>query len=221
MSLPVIIAVKNRPELTKQTVDSALRQPGMDMDLILIDDRSEDQATIDYLLSLDDPRIRVILMPDSKSCGAVKNAGAAIAAEHEFIYFSDNDVYFHDNWLKDMVEAMERHPELGILGGDRHPHHGNEGESDGVIYSDQQVGFSMLMRQSVFKELGPFVHAGLGVYGSEDTTICIKAGLVGYKVGAMTERVLTHCGLTNSSGGQAAGYPEFAAQSVPEGVIRI
>lgn len=220
--LPVIMPTWNRPELTMQAIESCIDNAGMKIHLILVDDHSTNQDTLNFLEAASKmDNVTVMLMPDSKGCGACKNAGAAIADHHEFIYFSDNDVYFHKDWAVKMIDALRNYPDIGILGGDRHPHHGISLEHDGLIFSDQQVGYSMLMRQSTWRELGAFTHAALGVYGSEDTDICVKCQQHGLKIASLSERVITHCGMTNSHNQPAAGADLYLLQEIPAGVIRL
>lgn len=221
----IIIATKNRLELLKQTVASVLNNTGgIEFEVIVIDDASVDGAQ-EWLQTLPDT-VRVVSMPDSKGCGAVKNAGAAIASG-ELLYFSDNDVYFAEGWLGELVDTYRKHMPSGlrILGGDFHPHHGEiervEILGRTVRYSDNQPGFSMLMSKEHFNRFGPFAHAGAGEYGVEDTDICNKTTRAGLRVGAVVPNVLYHCGITNSDGQKTAGYEHFQYEDLPEGVVQI
>lgn len=223
-TVPVVICVKDRPELTKQAITTCFEHTKMPIKVIAIDDGSTDPATIEILKQLQtkyDTGLRVEYMPASKYVGAAKNAGAAIAPASEFIYFSDNDVYFHKGWLEALYAAYLKDISIGILGGDKHPHHGVERESNGLLYSDTQVGYSMFMTRQAFNNIGPFLHFEAGTFGGEDSTLCERARDQGYKIASLANRVVTHCGLTTHVGTQCAGYPEYVAQDVPEGCIRI
>lgn len=220
----IIIATKNRLDLLRQTVQSVLSNTYEEYELIVVNDASVD-GTEEYLKTLPDG-VRVVNMPDSKGCGAAKNAGAAIA-NGKFLYFSDNDVYFDDGWLEKLIYTYHEHKNYGlrILGGDYHPHHGEaerrEVFGQVVRYSDQQPGFSMLMTKEHFNLVGPFTHGEVGKYGIEDTDICLKTTNAGFKVGSVVPHVIYHCGITNSDGEKTAGYEHFIYDDLPDGVIQI
>ena len=89
--IAIIMPVRNRPKLTKQTVDTLFKNTTLPFKLIIVNDNSDDE-TNKYLETLGD-KARVISMPESKGSGPCKNAGIAVAGNPDFYYFTDNDIY--------------------------------------------------------------------------------------------------------------------------------
>jgi glycosyltransferase involved in cell wall biosynthesis len=220
----IIMPVRNRPNLTRQAIESLLETIDThDYELIVVDDASDDRDTVAYLSTLTDPNIRVITMPSQTHHGACCNAGAAVARAHSYLYFSDNDVYFTPGWLQALIEHAQAFPEFGVLGADRHPYHNILGlhESGDLMVAESwtQVGYSMFMTVENFRRFGPFQHDDLSTYGKDDVALCNQFIAHGFKVGAIQPRRVFHCGITKTNGDPAAGAEEFQNQDAPEGVI--
>jgi len=111
----VIIPVYNRRKLLADAVRSVLMQSFGDLELIVVDDGSDD-GTVRSLASLSsDPRIRLLTPPRSGMAGAVRNRGAA-AARGRWLAFLDSD----DIWLPEKLsQQFSLLREQGSLG--RHP----------------------------------------------------------------------------------------------------
>jgi GT2 family glycosyltransferase len=220
----IIMPVRNRLELTKQSIESLLDTVDSDdFELIVIDDASDDPEFISYLESLSSPFLRLIRMPAQTHHGACCNAGAAVANASTYLYFTDNDIYFTQGWLDKLIEHAQTFPEFGVLGADLHPLHPvlelHEQGDLSVAESWTQVGYSMLMTVENFKRFGPFNHDPLTVYGQDDVALCNKVIQAGLHVGAVTPRLIYHCGITKTNGEPAIGAEEFIAQEHPEGVL--
>lgn len=213
--LPVIIANYNRLNLLKQTLESLFKNSATKVQPIVVDDGSTDGGR-GYLEQLQaEGKIIYYPMEVRSGQGACRNRGAsfrffAIAPSPKYIYFSDNDVYFEKDWDKKMISVLEKHPEIGILGGLRHPHHPIYKKASGFDYIHQQSGYSMMMPTKVWERLKPFFEHPVGEYGKEDSDICERCEKKGYKIAAMNPPVIVHCGLKTSEGQPTAGYPELA-----------
>ncbi|MFP4151277.1 MAG: glycosyltransferase family 2 protein [Alkalispirochaeta sp.] len=105
--ISVIIPVYNRRELLPQALDSVTSQelpPGMQMEVIVVDDGSTDGSDrLAVERSELDPRIRVLPVSHSGYPGAVRNRGAA-AARGALLAFLDSD----DTWLPGKLVAQHR-----------------------------------------------------------------------------------------------------------------
>jgi glycosyltransferase involved in cell wall biosynthesis len=168
----VIIPVYNRRKLLADAVRSVLMQSFGDLELIVVDDGSDD-GTVHSLGPLSaDPRIRLLAPPRSGMAGAVRNRGAA-AARGRWLAFLDSD----DIWLPEKLsQQFSLLRELGSLG--RHPRiiHGREvwlrgdriisqkgqrHRRDGEIFSDALakciIGPStVMMERRLYLESGGF-----------------------------------------------------------------
>jgi glycosyltransferase involved in cell wall biosynthesis len=107
----VVLPTYNREALLRESVESVFAQTYGHWELIVIDDGSTD-GTRDYLGSLSDPRVRVILEEHSGNPPKVRNVGMA-AARGGYIAFQDSD----DLWVREklaiQLEALRSHPECG------------------------------------------------------------------------------------------------------------
>lgn len=208
--LPVIIANFNRYNLLKQTIESLFKNSVRDIYPIVVDDNSDDEITNNYLKELSDgKKIKLCKMRIRSGPGVCKTYGASIAPNSEYLYFSDNDVYFEEGWNEKLLSALAFNQEIGILGGSRHPHHGVYISENGLDFSDQQVGYTMLMRKSVWNDIGPYDRGELGEYGVEDTEICNRCRALGLKIASLKQEVIVHCGLTHIEGTNTAGVEEM------------
>ena len=172
-STPVIMPVKDRLRLTRQTVDSLFKNTFMPFRLIIISDGSNDE-TNDYLKTLTD-KAKVVFMEESVGVGAAKNAGMAVAGDAEFYYITDNDMYFLPRWLETLFEIVRRFPKVGVVGGRTHDSHKVLDVIGDVKFTRQQVGSSMLIPRNIWLDYGPFAHFPKERTGGTDTAFCENA----------------------------------------------
>ena len=118
-SLPkvsILIPTRNRHDLLRVCMAgiSRLEYSG-EMELIVIDNESDDPATLDYLAQLEREGIVVIRHPGPFNFSAMNNR-AAEAATGEMLCLLNNDVEMHDGvWLQAMVRHAMR-PGVGAVG---------------------------------------------------------------------------------------------------------
>jgi len=98
-SISVIIPAYNAEKTIKETIQSVLNQTWQDFELLIINDGSQD-ATLEVIKSIQDPRIKIFSYPNAGS-SASRNRGIAIA-KGEYISFIDAD----DLWTADKLEAQ-------------------------------------------------------------------------------------------------------------------
>lgn len=93
LKVSVIMPVWNRAQKVRGAIESVLSQTGVDLELVVADDGSED-ATWQVLQSYDaDPRIRLIRLRRSGS-GAARNAALAAATGDIVAYLDSDNSYF-------------------------------------------------------------------------------------------------------------------------------
>lgn len=216
----IIMPVHNRLDLTRQAIESLLKDPGYDdFELIVVDDCSDDERVLSYLKFLDH---RVIFMRNQTHHGSCSNAGASVS-QGDYLYFSDNDVYFTAGWLGTLMQHAHAFPEIGVLGADRHPWH----EVDRVLHKGElkvetswtQVGYSQLIKRDLWLEVGPYTHDPLNVYGNDDRELCDRVIAKGLLCGSVAPRLIYHCGITKTDGSAALGADIFQGQEAPDEVI--
>ena len=113
--ISVVTPVKNRAKLIVDTIESFLNQNFQDFEMIIVDDHSIDN-TIESILTIKDPRIKVISLPDEfgqgKACA--RNFGNIIACG-EIIAVCDSDDLAEQERLKVIHDAFQTHSEAGIF----------------------------------------------------------------------------------------------------------
>lgn len=218
--ISIILLVHNRPELTAQTFDSlhaSLKHHLDDVEVICINNNSNRQTQA--ILSQYDFHQRLDL-PANTGIGAGKNLGVQ-KSHGDWLYISDNDIYFFDGWLSSLIKTAAVFPEAKVLGAFRHPHHGvQEVLTRGNLHferSDQQVGSSWFLSRDTWNEFGPLKE---GVpYGVDDTEFCNRVNDVGYWVGSIKPHKVYHCGATNSDGKWSPGGESYILKPHPPGIL--
>lgn len=98
----VVIPAYNRPAMLRRAVASALAQTHDDLEVLVVDDGSEDDLAA-ALADIADPRLCVMRHKVNRGASAARNTGIAHATA-PFVAFLDSD----DEWLPRMVERQLR-----------------------------------------------------------------------------------------------------------------
>ncbi len=96
----VVIPTLRRSNLILRAVASVLNQTYKQIEIIVVVD-GPDEATIDVLRTVNDPRLQVVVNPRSLTAAGARNVGAAHASG-EWIAFLDDD----DEWLPSKIEKQ-------------------------------------------------------------------------------------------------------------------
>lgn len=108
MRVSVIMPVYNSEKYVRTAVDSILRQSEKDIQVILVDDGSQDQSgVICDEIAREDKRVLVIHKKNGGICAA-RNAALDVA-EGEYIAFCDNDDEFLDGLIADNYALAKKH----------------------------------------------------------------------------------------------------------------
>ena len=169
----------------------------------------------------------------SEGTGLARNA-VIRASEKEFgrgdyLYLSDNDVFFKPGWLERLIQCYENAWNDGfrVLGGVGHPDHQpvtHFSYATGVdVHSVHEVHAqplqSMLMRWEVWDKYGPFCKTEPGrVCQSEDVDFTNKIVADGGKIGVVSPALIVNTGITNSFGEKIPGW-EMVQKECPPGVL--
>ena len=109
MKLSVVIPAWNRAHLVCEAIGSALNQRPGDVEVIVVDDASNDN-TAEVIQETYGNCVRLLRLAKRGGAGAARNAGVAVASG-EFVAFLDSD----DVWLPGKLDAelrvFERFPE--------------------------------------------------------------------------------------------------------------
>lgn len=110
-AVSVILATFNRLHYLREAVASVFAQTFTDWELVIADDGSA-PATLAYLESLDDPRVRLIRL-DHTGVPAVARNAALRQARAEWVAFLDSDDLWHPRKLERQRASLRCHPECG------------------------------------------------------------------------------------------------------------
>ena len=104
-SISVIIPTYNRASLIKRAAESVLNQTYKDLELIIIDDGSEDN-TKEIVDSINDKRL-VYVKQENQGCCAARNKGINIA-KGKYIAFQDSDDVWHTDKLEKQIRVLQQ-----------------------------------------------------------------------------------------------------------------
>jgi len=90
--ITVVLATYNRKACLPRAIASVLAQDGVRFELIVVDDGSTD-GTADYLATLTDPRIRVILSERNLGPSGARNVGVDAASAGIVAFLDSDDAY--------------------------------------------------------------------------------------------------------------------------------
>lgn len=156
--------------------------------------------------------------------GQARNLGVSWADTYwgrgDFLYLSDNDVYFTDGWLAKLTKMLgiggkEPQP-VELLGGSTHPFHGVNGILQSpampgfeVRMHDAVSGYSHLMTWGTWDAFGPHDAHAVGIRQSEDWKFCQDIIGHGGRVGTIWPEVVYATGLTDTFGQPAIGADQM------------
>ena len=224
----IVMAVKDRSRLTAQALRSLALHTSGDWNLTLVDDQSGDETRrgLDFFRQFRPKQVAILRNQTSRGIvGQAKNLGVYWAERYwgrgDWLYLSDNDVYFEKGWDKALVGVALHNDHFGLIGGQNHPYHqpiAASHETDSLVYEYQALaGTSWLMRWWVWDAYGPLDAHAPGLCQSEDHVFCQKIREAGGKIGALNPPMIIDCSLTNTDGKPVIGV-ETKTERV-EGVL--
>lgn len=117
----IVVSCWNAVEHTKVTLQSLFGTVHHSYFLTIVDNGSTD-GTAEYLKNLNIPshceKLTVISNDQNRGAGEAINQGQAVSLEYGLLYtcLCNNDLFFQDNWLTLLEEAMESDSRVGIVG---------------------------------------------------------------------------------------------------------
>lgn len=229
--------VRDRPNLTAQALQSLTPKViGKDMNVTILDDRSkpETRQIVYGWCALNDGL--PIRNDDPIGTGTARNfvihSSEVEYGRGDYLYLSDNDVFFKAGWLEALIASYELAWEHGfkVIGAYNHPYHipfgdatwgdsGLPGHTCVVRQVNALALQSMLMRWEVWDKYGPFCNTPVDkVCQSEDVDFTNKIHADGFKIGVVSPALIVSTGITNTFGEKIPGWELVKAQC-PAGVI--
>ena len=117
VDVSVVIPTFHREQLVSQAIQSALRQVGVQLEVIVVDDAPEATAR-PVVESIKDSRLRYFSRPEPSGGrpACARNDGGRLA-RGRYIHFLDDDDMLEPGILKVLVEALDSRPDAGMAFG--------------------------------------------------------------------------------------------------------
>ena len=164
----VVIPTRNRwPLLSAHALPSALAQEDVEIEIVVVDDASDD-GTAEHVEAIADPRVRLVRNERNRRLPASRNVGAAVARGAWHAFLDDDDLWSPSklraqldsarasdaSWVYAQCVVVDA--ELRPL--DLHPFPAPD-ELDGLLRGGNHVpggGSNVIVRAKTFDEIGRF-----------------------------------------------------------------
>lgn len=115
MLISVIVPVYNVSEYLPICLDSIIKQPFKDIEIICIDDKSTDNS-LEILNQYHhkDSRIKIIENSENIGVGLSRNKGLNLASG-DYIHFVDPDDWLEDNLYTELYDTLKKFPNIDVL----------------------------------------------------------------------------------------------------------
>lgn len=109
-SVLIVIPTRNGLEILKPCLESVLRFTSYsNYSICIVDNGSDDAATLSYLESVSSPRVSVIRDPSPFNYSAINNRAIMLSPRSQFICLLNNDVeVFDGDWLTRLMSIAQR-----------------------------------------------------------------------------------------------------------------
>ncbi|WP_165822525.1 glycosyltransferase family 2 protein [Paenibacillus montanisoli] len=193
--ISVVIPCYNYGEYLEETIDSVLNSTFQDVEIIVVDDGSDDPGTVHLLSSLDKPKTTVIKQ-SNKGVAAARNKGFT-EAKGKYILPLDADDLIHPTYLEKAFWIMELFPRVGFVspqvkafGTENWVHDAPQYNFHKLLFHNIACGTSLL-RKEAFVQAGGY-KSGFVVMGYEDWDFWITVGEKGWYGYSIFERLFLY-----------------------------
>ena len=185
----VVLATYNGQKYLHQAIDSVLNQNYRNLELIVVDDGSEDHTfLIAQKYRHDDQRVRV-LQQKNKGVGPARNYGVKEAKGSYIALIDDDDFWEDKNKIQKQVNFLEENPQHVLIGGAMTKIVNEAGAlkykynlpksdreiRDTFLTRNCFVTSAVMFRKETFLKVGGFKNMHL----AEDYDLWLRMGLIG------------------------------------------
>jgi len=206
-TVTVIVPTRNRVDLLRTCLNGLARTDYPGLDVIVVDNGSDDAETLTYLAEIKSPSVRIIRSPGPFNFSTLNNQAAA-EANGELLCLLNNDIeIIQPNWLQLMaakavqddvgaVGARLLYPDgriqhagvvLGICGGAAHAHRLLSPEEPGYFrrhalpqYVSAVTAACLVVRRDRFEAVGGLDEANFAV-AFNDVDLCLRLNQRGWQ----------------------------------------
>jgi len=164
----VVVPTRNRSVMLKRTLEAILRQEGVDLEVIVVDEACEDD-TVAMITALSDPRVSMVHHDAPRGLPAARNSGLTRATA-KWVAFCDDDDTWAPTKLAAQLAALDATPGAGwctsgavhvdssfrVLAGYQPP---PTGDVSRLVLQDNYIpggGSGTMALSSLVRELGGF-----------------------------------------------------------------
>lgn len=128
--------------------------------------------------------------------------------DYDYLCFVDDDLYFNNNWLRQMVTALDCNPDVEILSAIKWPAHKVLADRAAINITDRMTGGCLLMKKPVWKKYGPF-----DIHRDKTNLFRERVQRGGGKVAVLYNKfAVVHCGITSLINNK--GYSEKTIKNI-------
>ena len=200
--ISVIVATYNRKDMVKRLLESFGKlECSCPLEFIIIDDCSDDgtgSVVEDWKQTIGSADVKYKFLPTRSGPARARNAGISISTGN-ILAFTDSDCRVDPQWVENLYQWLIHHPGYVGAGGRVLP-------MDDDIFSQYNTIFRILEPQQNLKSIvganfivwkHPVMDVGMfDEYfyhpGGEETALCMKLGIRGYRFGFQQEGVVYH-----------------------------
>ena len=164
--ITVVLCTRDRVEMLKAALASILDLDYPDLAVIVVDNAARTDATREFVGSLQDPRLDLVVEP-LPGLSRARNAGLR-AARTDIVAFTDDDVVVDRHWLTGLADGFRRGSAVACVCGIVPS---GEVRTPAQAYFDQRVGWARSCSPRVYQQDSPPADVPLfpfqvGVYGT-------------------------------------------------------
>lgn len=183
----LVVVTYNSANLLPQFFAALAHTTYRPYEVIVVDNASSD-GTQAYL-AREQPDVRLVACPENVGFGRACNIGAAVA-RGEIVVFLNPDVWAMPGWLDTLVRCSAAHPDALMCPTTLHPDQRPEQHAIAISQEAAVPACALLVRKHVWQQLGGFDERFFLYW--EDTELCWRAWLLGYRVLADLETFVYH-----------------------------
>jgi len=166
------------PKWLKLAIQSIEGQWYDNWELCITDDNSSNQETIEFLRSIENPRIKISYLPENQGISAASNQAVSMTSG-EYIALMDHDDELTPNALYEVVKAINDHgaefiysdeDKLSTDGTFREPHFKPDYSPD-MFLSQNYLSHLGVIKKSLIDQVGGFT---VGLEGAQDYDLYLK-----------------------------------------------